>query len=704
MNAGMNAGMIAPEIEPSAPYASAAACRAAAWAALLPPSDAKVSETAEKLRVLDNPGGGYSGPWRNAVAPYLVKIMDSLTNRLYHTTAFVAPAQCGKTEVLLNWALHNLTESPADMLIIQSEQKMADDFSARRRDKLIATTKSLRDAVTAKNLQSLTANGAMLTISYPTGAQAASRPVGKIAMDEYDSVPDDVDGEGDAYSLYQKRAQTFGAHGHVFVTSSPKKPIKAKASESGPHAAPKASGIFGLYGRSTARRYYWRCPVCGDWFVPGFDMLKYPAEATADDDYIDVTMAAPCCGGLIGFAERAALNMGGEWLAKGESMSPEGVVVGAPSSARIDGYWLDGTQAAFCTWEDLVRKYLTAMKELSELGSDGKLKTFYNVELGAVYEPRKKQENRIDAAALAGRAENYPLGVVPVEARVVVTAVDTQGSYWDCQTVAVGPGGEMWVIDRWQVAESDGRSLSPGTRPADWLALKERVLQKTWPIAGRGDWRMAAATTLIDIGGGEGVTANAKKFWHQTKLWMKDADLRLTLVKGDKFSSPAPMRKSLVDDDSGRKVKIFLLDANRFKDELAGMLGCDEPGPGYIHFPAALAVREKPDQTPEFFAQLAAETRDENGKWTKTRQRNETLDLFCYALAGLKRLGGDHINWDRPNRSWALPHEENPYVIRGGAAAAQNELPFAAAPTPTIPHPAFMRRPPVVGGGESWIS
>jgi phage terminase large subunit GpA-like protein len=62
------------------------------------------------------------------------------------------------------------------------------------------------------------------------------------------------------------------------------------------------------------------------------------------------------------------------------------------------------------------------------------------------------------------------------------------------------------------------------------------------------------------------------------------------------------------------------------------------PGPGYIHLP------EWYDE--EHRAQLTAEklvTRIVGGRpkrvWIKTRDRNEQLDLFAYALAALQQLG-----------------------------------------------------------------
>src|SRR5207253_2154964 len=65
----------------------------------------------------------------------------------------------------------------------------------------------------------------------------------------------------------------------------------------------------------------------------------------------------------------------------------------------------------------------------------------------------------------------------------------------------------------------------------------------------------------------------------------------------------------------------------------------DEPGPGYIHLP--------PTATDEDIAQLTAEklvTMGDKRVFKKTRARNEMIDLWVYALAGLHRLGEKTMN------------------------------------------------------------
>ena len=64
----------------------------------------------ERYRVLHNPGGGYSGPWRNAEVPYMVEPADALTRRDTGGVVFVGPAQSGKTAVMIE-ARHEISRS-----------------------------------------------------------------------------------------------------------------------------------------------------------------------------------------------------------------------------------------------------------------------------------------------------------------------------------------------------------------------------------------------------------------------------------------------------------------------------------------------------------------------------------------------------------------------------------------------------------------
>ena len=85
------------------------------------PRQMTVSEAADKFRFLKNPGGGYTGPWKDSPEPFhfLDRPMDLLgSDSPYEMVCVMGPAQCGKSEIGNNWLLHTIVIDPADFIFI----------------------------------------------------------------------------------------------------------------------------------------------------------------------------------------------------------------------------------------------------------------------------------------------------------------------------------------------------------------------------------------------------------------------------------------------------------------------------------------------------------------------------------------------------------------------------------------------------------
>lgn len=241
------------------PLATAAECRGDVASILLPPPDLNVAEAAELYRVLDNPQG-YSGPWRNALAPNTVEPMISTTDPRYEITVYVGPAQSGKTEIGLNWCAHSIKVDPADFQIVLPEKQQAEDFSERRLGRMVRASDALSDRLVSDTKFMSVFDQNIVNLSWPTSANASSKPVPRNWLDERDSMDDDIDGEGDPVALYHKRSQTFGPRRHTLVTSSPKRAkVKGAAKPSGEHEAVTTTGILALYNEGTRCHMYWPC-------------------------------------------------------------------------------------------------------------------------------------------------------------------------------------------------------------------------------------------------------------------------------------------------------------------------------------------------------------------------------------------------------------------------------------------------------------
>jgi phage terminase large subunit GpA-like protein len=660
----------------------------AAIPSLRPPRRITVSETAEKWRVLRNPGGGYSGPWSNAMAPYLVAPMDDLTRRDVEEVAILGPAQFGKTEIILNLALHEAAEGGADLLIFQPTQALALDFAERRLEKAFSVTDALASLIGGergddKRMSKLARNGARITIGWPVPAQFASRPVPKVVLDELDSMDRDIGGEGDPVELARQRTKSFGRHAKVLVMSTPKRQDN--------------TGIIARYRQGDRRLWHWPCPHCGEYFTPGFDAARRPTiahlrirpNATAEEARAEAAMVCPTNGCLIEESAKATMNARGVWLAEGQSIAADDSLRGAAPHGRARSYWFSGLAVRWIAWGDLAVKYLTALRLIETQQDEGAMRAFWNTDLGAPYRSVLAGAQALDPDELQNRAEDLPIGRVPAWAGFITCAVDVQGNRFDCQAIAWGPENRGQIIEAWQIfktQDADGteRLLEPARRSEDWDLLTKDVLGRVWLGEGGAEYR--AAVIGVDTGGADGTTGQAYEWWHRVRQDDPAQTRRVMLLKGEsRRDAPLISLRRIETDQRGKRMKrgiaLTLVNTEALKDQVDMRLRMTRPGPGWLHLPRAL-----PDR---FWDEATAEVRGPKG-WTKQRPRNESFDLLVYNLAAWHRRGGPRLDWAHPPE-WARPRAPSLPLAAVPALQAQAPRP---APKPT---PA-----PVPGRSRYW--
>lgn len=316
-------------------------------------------------------GAGNSVPWDPLVAPYVIEPMNCLASREYDAVIFVGPARTGKTIGLIDgWVIYNVICDPADMLIIQMTEEKAREHSKKR----LARTFRVSPEVVSRLSPNKNDNnvydrtflaGNYLKIGWPSVNIMSSSDYKCVALTDYDRFPEDIDGEGDAFSLASKRTTTFMSSGMTLVESSPGRDVKdVKWRRTSPHEAPPTTGILSLYNRGDRRRWYWPCPHCGEYFQPcgdvvaGFRDIADPVLAS-EAAYIQ----CPSCSGRIMPEQKRELNGRGVWLRDGESINADGSRYGDPRRSRIASFWMEGPAAAYQTLSQLVYKLLTAEQE-----------------------------------------------------------------------------------------------------------------------------------------------------------------------------------------------------------------------------------------------------------------------------------------------------------------------------------------------------
>ena len=632
---------------------------------LRPPRRLSVTQTASQYLHISLPGG-HHGLWSAELTPYLIEPMNLLTSRRHDAIAFVGPARSGKTLGLIEgWLTHIVCCDPGDTLIVQMSQEAARDYSRLRIDRAIRHSPELRLRLSPhghdNNIHDKTfRSGMILKIAWPSVSQLSSKDIRYVALTDYDRMPEDIDGEGDAFSLARKRTQTFLSAGMTLVESSPGRVVEDTTwTPKTLHEAPPTSGIMALYNQGDRRRWYWPCPECGQWFEasPGLTCFRLLPDRDKLEELILDGAELPTlarsyakvicenCGAVIVPQQKRALNAAGRWLS--ESDQPN----------RVASYWLGGVAAAYQSWESILLLYLQALREYLQTGTTEALKATTTVDQGAPF-TNLRRAKEIDHHELERLAEEWELDTVPAGVRFLVMTIDVQQNRFVCQVHGWGPGLEGWLIDRFSVRQSTRRDshgeplpVQPTTYAEDWDLLTP-LLGKHYRCADQPEREFGIQMIGCDTGGSQGVTQHAYAYWR--RLRREGLHRRFLLLKGDGRHS-APLLKLTYPDDRRRRdrsagargeVPLLLLNVNALKDANAVSLQRPTPGPGYMHWPRWLRSG--------FFHELSAEVRDPKGIWQKLshRHRNEAWDLWTYARALALYLGADKVDWSRPP-AWA---------------------------------------------------
>lgn len=670
--------------------------------ALRPPQRMTVTQGASNALILKRPGDAAT-PWSVDDTPYMSEPLDMLASRAHQAVCFVGPAQSGKTAALgEGWLSHVVTNDPGDMLMVQMTEAKAREYSKQRVYRALENSPKLRELLSVSMRDQNThdivfRHGMWLRIAWPTVTNLSSTSYRYVFITDLDRMPDDLDGEGDPFTLGMKRTTTFLSRGMTAVESSPGRPMldpnwRART----PHEAPPTGGILGIYNRSDRRRWYWKCMDCREWFEasPGLGLFNLPSDEELLSEVRSADLSAlakhharvvcPHCGSLIDYKHRHGMNKRGRWLQDGARLTVDDEMQGTPMQSTIAGYWLGGVAAAYQSWESLLNKHLQGLRDYAMTGSEIALQVAINTDQAMPYMSRHLIESRDAANNPEDRAKDDLIRyIVPPETRCVVVAVDVQGgntSRFVVQAHAVGPNREQWLVDRYEIKNSTRRegdelcSIHPASHPEDWDVLTDKIIRSTYRTPDEGR-EIRIKMLVVDTGGEDGTTDNAYAWFRRIRK--EGYANRVMLYKGASTRNAPIIKESLVGKRHGREVgdvPLYLCNPNLLSDIVSSGLRRHDDGAGAIHFPTWLST--------SFFDELQAETRGINGVWSQIRKRNESFDLCRMICAGILRLGLDKIrNWDAVP-PWLAPLADNSEVIdaedrRAIKANTRIEMPIA---------------------------
>lgn len=629
--------------------------------------------------------------------PFLEEIMDACSDPETSEVGDMGPAQGGKSlvgETFIGWSIEH---DPADFLICQPDKSLMQDFVIRRINPLVANTPVLKaqllPAANADNIFLKQFRGMLLTSIWPVGSQFRARPVPRGWLDDYDQLPEDIDGQGNAIKLLDGRMTTFEGRDTKLVSSSP-------AREDG-------GGIEAFVAGGTDERLQPVCPSCGDRIE--LDLRRDLKFARGALELAEQTahVVCPANGCVLEPSARRQL------LDSLKALPNRGFVAANPHAGKRRRTFRRTGLLAFTTWGKLAREWRDAEIAWEARQDESGLRTFFNVKGGQNYRSQLSGEKPIEAKTLRDRREaEWQRGTVPRGVKVIVIVIDVQHDRFELGAVGYGDGLESWLIDRWHIdVLSDGlTTVSPFTHPEHWKVLLP-LFDRKFPLAevrpdGKPIGHAPVLSVAVDTGGsdrkGDQATAGAKFFWEAARAQGVHPS-RITLVKGgsnpkgDRLMPPAQFADQKLKGGAKRSsAKLWLPNVHKLKNIIDARLRREKPGPGFIHLPGDLAD----DHIDEITAEELID-----GKWKKNRARNETLDILVYGYASILKppfaQSRTHMGWIPKDFRIAWPL---PVSAAGDAEPVAEAAPFSPPPPAETPPPAQRQRRRAPARRAGWMS
>lgn len=564
------------------PLANGADVVAAAWIrGWTVPAPLPVSEWADQHRTISRASGAEPGPWRTSRFPFLREIMDCLSaHSPVRDVALMKSTQVGGTEVLNNFVGYVIDHAPGPMMVIQPTVDVAQRWSKQRLAPMLAEMPCLSSKVAPARSRD-SGNTALLK-EFPAGVLAItgansssglrSMPVRYLAMDEIDEYETDLNSQGSAIELAERRTSTFSRR-KVLKISTPT--VKG------------ASAIEAAFEAGDQREYHVPCPHCAHAQTLVIDRL------TDEGEYI-----CNGCGAIIAAHYKTAMLTAGQWVARFPDRDRRSYHLNALYSPHGVGY----------SWREIADMRAAARKN-PELAV-----TFANTILGLPYE---SDTQRLEVNELAERAEEWKRRTIPAGCLILTVGIDVQQNRWAVRVEGWGRDDQSWCIDYVEI---------PGdpTREDDWKELDRIVFA---PIVNRFGVELRPSLVAIDSGN----WTHEVYRWVRSH-----GSRSVIAVKGSSQPSKPVINRPSAQDVNWRGqtvragVQLWSVGVNGVKDtlfaRLAGDMGRDVAD-RRCHFPCDLPA--------DFYEHHGAERYDAaRHRWVKRPgARNEAWDCWVYAFA-----------------------------------------------------------------------
>lgn len=518
-----------------------------------------VSQWARLNRVLSEKQSAEPGNWNNDRTPYLVGIMDALSDPQITDIVIMKAAQVGMSEAMRNAVGYWIDQDPGPVLYVMPDEDSAREVMAEKLRPLIRDTPCL--AIHASPKQSDIGQRRILLDNMEIHAawagspqSMASRPKRYVVYDEAGKYPPFSGREADPISLGNERTKTYRHRAKRIILGTP-------TVRSDPvHQAWEASPV--------RLHFHVPCPKCGVYAPPAWTSVRWPADLPGTRDEQAAAVEAGglawyqcACGAEIRERQRAAMLRRGRWAPEGATIDPDGPTIqGVPRGTRRRAFHVPATISPWVLWSEMAAAFLRA------IGSESRMMNWRNSYAGEPYEIRAAsvKGDSFEAKIAAG----HRAGVVPAWAGMLLASADTQKiGFW-------------YVVRAWGHGYRS-RLIAEGF--ADTFAdLKARTLDAYFPSELDTVAPMAAHMLAIDSGGGTEVEDSDHNRTDQVYQFAMSDPGRILAIKGHggKRQLEVPIRQSFVShkapgERDPSKVALYLLNTGYFKDILSARIAND---------------------------------------------------------------------------------------------------------------------------------
>lgn len=565
---------------------------------------------------------GLPGPRDPSITPYVIPVVRAVHAGHHKRVVMVCGAQMGKTDGLLDIMGARLDQRPAPILYVGPIRDFLTDQFEPRLMSLLDEAETLAAKVVRGRRMKKTLKivaGVPVRLAH-AGSSAAlkSSPAALALVDEYDEMLANVKGQGDPLGLVEARGETY-ADFVTAITSTPSRGLveTERDEKSGltfwkpgdPDAV--ESAIWKLWQSGTRHHFCWPCLHCDRYFVPRFEQMRWPEDATPAQAARLAQLQCPHCGGLHHDSDKTEMNARGLYVAPGQWVE-DGEVRGSPPDNAVISFWASGLASPFVTWGTRVERYVRALAS----GDPDQLQTALNAGFGECYTPASGRD-ALDWQEILQRRQPYRMKEVPDGVLRLGMAVDVQKLSLYYTIRGFGSRGRSWLIDR-------GQLFGPTDDDDVWNALADLMLT---PIAG-----LQIERVFIDSGFRPNKPDGGDE--HKVYEFTRRYSWLVSPTKGRATMSP-PYRVSKIEvtpkgKQASYSINLVWLSTDFFKSLLVSRIRTplDQPGSFIV-----------PDDIDEDYArQLVSEVRVVDGatgkpQWVQRSRQNHFLDCEALAMA-----------------------------------------------------------------------